>query len=74
MGVLMTSAKQLAKNIRDARRNAGLSAAKLGEAAGTSGQMVRYYETAHSEPTVSKLLALCRVLKIAPDEMLKGCR
>ena len=69
---MMTAMERLSKNIRLARVRARLSVRELSIKAGMSEMMVRYYEMARSEPTVSKLLAISRATDRSVSELLKG--
>ena len=69
----MALMERLSKNIKSARKAAKLSVRELSIQAGMSEMMVRYYEMARCEPTVSKLLAISRATDRSVSELLKGC-
>lgn len=57
-------------NLRQARIKAGLTQVELAEAAGISRMSVVRYEDGTSEPTVSKLLKLCKALSVTVSDLI----
>ena len=60
----------LGAKIREARKSLGLSQTELGETVGITFQQVQKYESGRNRLSVSRLLQLCRTLKINIADML----
>lgn len=52
------------------RKAAGISQEKLADMLGVSRQAVSKWETGETQPEMANLLAICKILKVTPDELL----
>ena len=60
----------LPARIRAAREAAGVTQAELAKILGTAQSQIVRYETGQQEPTVSRLQAIAKALKIKPSKLL----
>ena len=58
------------KRLTDARRRAGLSQAELGAKLGLSQRAIAHWERRDSALYPRQIAALCRILKVRPEELL----
>jgi len=63
-------AYQIGKRIRSARQAAGLKTCVLAARLGITDGMLSKWENGHNAPYMSNFLRLCRVLGMAPSELL----
>ena len=56
--------------IRTARESASMTQTELAQAIKTTQVMIHRYETGQQEPTVSRLQAIAKALKIKPSKLL----
>lgn len=62
--------RAFAANLRAARRKRGLTQAELGKLVGLSADaIVKYESDTGYVPGMDKVLALCKVLKISPNQL-----
>ena len=57
----MKELSYLAIKLKEARKNAGISAAEAGKQIGRSDSTIYAYESGYSEPSAEQLIALCRL-------------
>jgi transcriptional regulator with XRE-family HTH domain len=62
---------QIGDHIRTARESADMTQAELAKAVGTTQVMISRYESGEQEPTVSRLIAIAKALKIRPSNLLE---
>ncbi len=60
---------KLARRLRNARINSGLTAPQLAAKLGVSTSSVYFWETDHCRPRAPHLAALCKALKLPVREM-----
>ena len=60
----------LPTRIRAAREAAGVTQAELAKILGTAQSQIVRYETCQQEPTVSRLQAIAKALKIKPSQLI----
>jgi len=65
--------KQLARNLKAARKQSGLSLRKLAPHTKVCHATLRNYERGKQAPTVPTLFLLCRALNVPVSKMLEGC-
>lgn len=63
------SADVLARNLRRAREQAGLSLEALGALAGVSGDMLGNYEAGANSPSAHKLHDIAQALRVSMDAL-----
>jgi transcriptional regulator with XRE-family HTH domain len=60
----------LAKELRNARMDAGMTQEKLAAKAGISREYVNYLERGKRSPTVAVFVRICHALEIYPPDLL----
>ena len=66
--------KDFAARLKQLREKRGLSQADLAQAIGVHKSHLIRYEQAQSSPTAERIVALCRVLHVTADALLRGDR
>lgn len=62
--------KELGRRLRQAREEAGMSRAQLGERTGISDKVIQKIESGAQDPSVSRLVALCQAVDFPFHEMV----
>ena len=57
-------------NMRAARQERKMSQAELARLVGCNQQMISWYESGKSDPTVTRLLEIARALDVEPERLL----
>jgi transcriptional regulator with XRE-family HTH domain len=61
--------KKIGSTIRSQRLHLGMSQAELGEALGLAFQQIQKYESGKNAIASTRVVDLCRALKITPNEL-----
>jgi transcriptional regulator with XRE-family HTH domain len=61
---------ELAKNLHNCRKNAGMTTTELGDRVGVSQAMISHYETNRKTPSVQTLERLATELAVSVDYLL----
>ena len=68
--VSLTTSNLFGKNLRKIRRARGMTQEQLGQIIGVQKSAVSKYEKGRVKPDISRLLELCRILDVTPQELL----
>lgn len=60
------------ENLRELRKQHGLSQEELAEKLNVSRQSISKYENGSAYPELDKILALCELFQCSVDDLLKG--
>lgn len=60
------------ENLKEIRKNENLSQKDLAQKLQTSVKTVSHWETGYTEPSLTQLLELAKVLRVSTDELLGG--
>ena len=74
MKIFAAFRKRVARNIREARKAAGLSQEQLVEAAGFNARWYQDIEAGKSDIRLSTLFRIAQALELEPQELLRGPR
>ena len=66
----MNTEMNFSESLSKYRKAAGVSQEKLADMLGVSRQAVSKWETGETQPEMANLLAICKILKVTPDELL----
>ena len=66
----MNTGMNFSESLSKYRKATGISQEKLAEMLGVSRQAVSKWETGETQPEMANLLAICKILKVTPDELL----
>lgn len=59
-------------NLRNARREKGMTQAELAEIIGVNKSVIGQYETERAEPKISTLKKICKALECSADKLIFG--
>lgn len=62
---------KFAKNLKEARRELGISQAELAKRLDITIKTVSHWETGYSEPSIQQILDLSEFFNITTDDLLK---
>lgn len=65
--------KQVAKNIKEYRKAKGMNQTKIAELLNTKQTIYSRYETAKLELDYEKIIAICEILEITPNDIFEYC-
>lgn len=61
-----------ANNLRNMRREKGITQAELAEMIGVNRSVIGLYETERAEPKISTLKKICKALECSADKLIFG--
>lgn len=64
---------QVAKNIKYYRKTKGINQTKIAEMLNTKQTVYSRYETGKLELDYEKIIAICEILEITPNEIFEDC-
>lgn len=65
--------RQIGKNLKEARENKGLTQEKIATILQTKQTIYSRYETARTELDYEKIIKICILLDITPNELFENC-
>lgn len=66
----MSTGMNFSESLSKYRKAAGISQERLADMLGVSRQAVSKWETGETQPEMANLLAICKILKVTPDELM----